>query len=333
MKSRLISLVFVSSAVLLSACNSSSSDDSANTPINTATSEPSLDGENAPVSNGADQNTDATPSTTPPTVTTPPAVTTPPQNTDTPVVSGGNATAFGNVNASYDSIEDATDLSATFFISPTPFPVSALNQEYIRSVSDSCKPLNNENPLFSPGDSDDVNPDNLPFVPQTVGAGEVITLTSAAGTYASLLKRLIFGFTAYQTQDDIPVAGPMPNGLVVNIPGEAGGFPAVSNLNMPVARTIEFSFSGSTITWTNSGEEGATVDILMSALSDGDVFNQVFIQCELVDDGLHEIAAGIIPAGNIETPLFSGTRSVTRLVQAGNSVLILSATSDGFLAR
>ncbi len=327
MKNHLVSLIFISFAVLLSACSSSGSDNSTSVPTDLTPNTPLLDDENPPIPNGSDPNTDALPSTTPPTVTNPP------QNTDTPVVSGGNATAFGNVSASYDSIDDATDWSASFFISPTPFPVSALDQEYIRSVPDSCKALNAENPLFGPGDTDDVDLDNLPFVPQTVGAGEVITVTSAAGTYASLLKRLIFGFTAYQTEDDVPVAGPMPNGLVVNIPGEAGGFPAASNLNMPTANTIEFTFSGSTITWTNSGEEGATVDILMSALSDGDVFNQVIIQCELIDDGVHEIAAGIIPAGNIETPLFSGTRSVTRLVQVGNSVLILSSTSDGFLVR
>ena len=148
------------------------------------------------------------------------------------------------------------------------------------------------------------------------------------------MRQVVFGFTVYQTQDDEPVAGPIPTGLTIDIPGAAGGFPAASNVAMTTALPIDFTLTGNTISWTNSGEADAIVSITLSAFADSDFQTQVTLTCELVDDGSHEIAASVLPAGNnIEFPVFLGTRAVTRLTQVGNSVLILTATADGFLTR
>jgi len=185
-----------------------------------------------------------------------------------------------------------------------------------------------------PGDDDDigVDPGDLSFVPESVSAGEVLTITSPAGTYASLFAEPLFGFLIYLTDGDEPVPGPIPEGLMVNIPGASGGFPAFGDVAMPNAAPVEFTVNGNTISWNGSGNDMSTISILMSAFADGDFQTQVIVECELVDDGSHQIAAGVLPAGNVEIPVFFGTRSATRFVQNGTAVLVIEAESEGFLS-
>ncbi len=247
---------------------------------------------------------------------------------------GGNVTAFGGLSASYSAIDDETEWSALFFQSPTAFPVSALEQENILSVSDSCELLDASNPI-DPGDgTGGVDPENLPFVPEPVSAGETILITSPAGTYATLTEQSVFGFLIYQTDGDQPIAGPIPSGLTVDIPGAPGGFPAMANVSFPQAAPISFSFDGTTISWTNPSGAGnsSSVSVTMAVIVDSNFASQQLIQCELLDDGTHTVEAGLIPAGDtIEAPLFFGSRSVTQIVQNGSAVLVLDAEADGFL--
>lgn len=245
----------------------------------------------------------------------------------------GDNTAFGNISATYSGLSDEADWSASFFSSATPFPISALEQEYISVPTDSCSLADTSIPGFDPDDFGDVDIDNLPFVPETVSAGEVITVTSPAGTYASLKEQSVFGFQIYQTDDGEPIAGPIPENLVLDIPGAAGGFPAFSDVSFPYAAPLEFTQSGSEITWTNSGEPGSSISIIMSAIPDGNLLQQLSIECDLIDDGSHQISADLLSADNVEFPLFSGERFITRVVQVGGSALILQASSDGFLNR
>ena len=245
----------------------------------------------------------------------------------------GDNTAFGNISATYSGLSDEADWSASFFSSETPFPISALEQEYISVPTDSCSLADTSIPGFDPDDFGDVDIDNLPFVPETVSAGEVITVTSPAGTYASLKEQSVFGFQIYQTDDGEPIAGPIPENLVLDIPGAAGGFPAFSDVSFPYAAPLEFTQSGSEITWTNSGEPGSSISIIMSAIPDGNLLQQLSIECDLIDDGSHQISADLLSADNVEFPLFSGERFITRVVQVGGSALILQASSDGFLNR
>jgi len=131
----------------------------------------------------------------------------------------------------------------------------------------------------------------------------------------------------------VPVAGPIPNDLKIDIPGAIGGFPSFSDVSMPTAAPIEFTVDGTNLSWSGSGSEGGAVDITVSALVGGDVFGQTLISCKLVDDGEFTFAADLWPAGFVEFPLFSGTRSVSRVEQIGDAVLVLQASVERFLMR
>ncbi len=248
------------------------------------------------------------------------------------VTTSGDVSTFGFINASYDAFDDATEWDAQFFRSSTAFPASIFNEENLEVIpSDQCQVLESVIPDIDTESGIDMV--DLSFIPESADAGEVITITSPAGTHATLDRQMQFGFFLYQTPDDVAVAGPIPAGLTADIPGAAGGFPALSNVPLPSAAPIEFTLDGTTINWTGSGESGASVNLFFAALTDGDVLNQTIIQCDLLDDGVHTIASGLLPEGTQEYPFFSGTRIVTLIQQMGGAVVVATAESDGFLGN
>ncbi len=240
---------------------------------------------------------------------------------------GGNITFFGGINASYSTLDDETEWSAQFFSSAVPFPQADLANEFTSSVSDTCKLLD---PLegINPPENTDFDFENLNFVPTTVSAGEVLPITSPAGTYGSLVEQQVFGFLIYNTEDRTPIAGAIPNDLVVDIPGASNGFPALSAIAFPSASATEFSIQGNTVTWAGSNMDGASINITASAVANGSIATQAFIECDLIDDGSHQIEAGILPEGSVEFPLFLASRQVERVIVSGNALLTLRAEAD-----
>ena len=295
--------------LLLSACSSGSSDDP-----------PTTDDTNNIVSANETNNTNTDTNTDTN------------ANTQNPPESGsGNLTFFGGISASYDSLDDETSWNGQFFSSAIPFPESELENQFT-TPTDTCKISELISPTLPP-DSTGIDPENLSFIPDTVSAGDVLTVTSPAGTHASLIGQQMFGFLLYSTQDRVPVAGPMPESLVLDIPGAPGGFPAFSSVAFPSVQATEFTIQDGLISWDGSNAEGSKISIITSALSNSDFSTQAFIECDLIDDGTHQIEPGLLPEGAVEYPLFIGNREVNQILRAGNALLTLSAEADGFLAR
>ncbi len=243
----------------------------------------------------------------------------------------GDVTVWGTV--SVDQINDFSgeivELSAGFFqISGAQLPPASTLLEFAIPSEDFCEVSRDE-------DDDDFNfPDfdDLNFT--TVDAGDVITITSPAGSYAELNQATAFGFTFYEDSvEDRP--GPAPSGLVVDIPG--GTFPAFSNVAIPdvdqlvvtsPVATDDFGSAtmtpGTAFTWEAGSNPDAriAIDAFSFDFTSGD---SVSLSCTVIDDGSFALPA------NIQAELgsdFEATVSVERVAftfqQQGSAVLIVT---------
>ena len=104
-------------------------------------------------------------------------------------------------------------------------------------------------------------------------AGEVIVLSSDAGTYANMTPQPILSATnigtLYMAENFSNPVGPAPDGLIVDIPGSTAinGFPAFANVSLPDVAPIEFSvdLESGIISWTNSrATPGAFITVDMN---------------------------------------------------------------------
>ncbi|MBX2839679.1 MAG: hypothetical protein KTR35_22670, partial [Gammaproteobacteria bacterium] len=260
-----ISMAASVAVLLSSACSSSGSDDAPATGATANNVSTNETGSNSPLETDNDST-----------------------NTQNPPVSGGgNLTYFGGVNASYDPLDDETSWNGQFFASAVAFPVSELENQF-PAPTNTCKTSEVTTPTPLPADTG-IDPENLSFIPDTASAGDVLTVTSPAGTHASLIGQQLFGFLLYSTQDRVPVAGPMPESLVIDIPGAPGGFPAFSSVAFPSVQATEFTVQDGLISWEGSNAEGSKISIITSARANSDFATQVFIECDLIDDGSHQI--------------------------------------------
>ena len=183
--------------------------------------------------------------------------------------------------------------------------------------------------------------DPLDFTNFGVGlnAGEVITVTSPEGTFASLVQSesgaiiepyLIEGFVNPQ--------GRAPDGLVLDIPGSAlaNNFPAFANVPFPDIEPIEFTIdlASGTVSWTNSGAEDAIIALNLDVVPENSI-NRTLIQCTLSDDGIHVFADGLIPADatTISSNSVLGMRSIFNTVESGGALLFVSSNTQGLLAQ
>ena len=242
----------------------------------------------------------------------------------------GDVTVWGTVSVDQndDFSAETVELSAGFFqISGTQLPPAATLLEFAIPSEDTCE--------VSRGDTDDFDiPDFEELDFTTVDAGDVITFTSPAGTYAELSQTTAFGFTFYEDSVE-DRAGPAPSGLVVDIPG--GTFPAFSNAAIPdvdalVVTSPASSDTFGTMTMTPSTvftwEAGSNPDARIAIDSFSFDFTSgdtISLTCTVMDDGSFTLPA------NIQAELgsdFEESVDVERIAlsfqQQGSAVLILT---------
>lgn len=246
---------------------------------------------------------------------------------DTGNSSNSDVTQFGIVNF---EVVDTVDIEATFFSIAEQTPSATLIEQF-RPGEDTCEVSSveigstNEIPDFTatlegPG----VN---------MISAGQVLTISSPAGSYAELLRDQTFGFIFYSIEDELELSAPAPNNLSISIPGDE--FAAFTNIALPAIEPLQVSSPGiseaitaSTVfSWTGSSNPDSFIEIY--AVGRAATSNRlVTVDCEVIDDGSFEFSA----ATQAELGAFDATGSVERytigIEQQGSSVLFLSTLSE-----
>jgi len=168
----------------------------------------------------------------------------------------------------------------------------------------------------------------------TISAGETILFTSSAGTFAELQRKIESGNTFYEPNTD-PVAGPLPDGLILDIPGDV--FPAFSNVAVPNLDAFELKSpaSGEVITpasvftWEASNNPDSVVEISASNV-DFSTSKGVVVSCVVTDDGSFgfptktQAEMGADFSSILE---LRAIRYVFTIKQQGEAILVVTSTS------
>lgn len=252
--------------------------------------------------------------------------------------------AYGFVSVDVDE-EDGmveTELVASF-IRFDDLKLAAQAESYVGSVTDA---LDGSERCFV-GDSAELlliedTPEllvNDPEIGEFISAGETLTFTSSAGTYATLegqtqTSPIDGSALIFYERPSGALAGEPPAGLTLDIEGDV--FRMFSNVAVPelpaplndfsptiggpVNENTSFAFS-----WTPSGVDGAMISLGISSDTES-------IDCLLVDDGSFSLLdLGTPQSGLLDN--FNGTvrdvdRGAVTVEQAGNDTLLIFA-EDG----
>lgn len=190
-----------------------------------------------------------------------------------------------------------------------------------------------------------VNDDNIvePASGSSLNAGEVLTLSSPAGTFADI-QSMTFGETQLYVGPE-NLSAPVPSGLVLDIPGAE--FPSFSDISVPnvepfvltsgLVGSFEDRISvASEITWEPGTDPEARIRFyyiateVESSLAGVEEVREIDLDCVLLDDGSFTLdtamQAQITDAG-FDTIGVNIGRSVSRTVQQDDAMLIITNRS------
>ena len=186
-------------------------------------------------------------------------------------------------------------------------------------------------------DSDDAE---SPFESSnSIDAGETITFSSPAGTYAELQPQSFAGQMGYRGPDNLST--PVPSGLILDIPG--GEFPAFSAVPFPDVEPFVLTSDlvgpfeeipvSEEITWEPGTDPDARIELYYLANesrmnSDGiEEEIEIDLDCVLLDDGSFsfdaELQARLVDAGFDTVGSNIGRQNVTT-VRQGDAMLIVA---------
>lgn len=117
-----------------------------------------------------------------------------------------------------------------------------------------------------------------------ISAGEVLTLSSPAGTYAELQRNIESEVIYYAVPGDREISGDLPSQLTVSIPGDE--FPSFTDVSIPEVQLLQVlnadslsTFNRDTTTeWVASGESNSLIYFNVT-------LDEKFVTCRLLDDG------------------------------------------------
>lgn len=166
---------------------------------------------------------------------------------------------------------------------------------------------------------------------ESLSAGEVLTLTSPAGSYAELLREQSLGFTSYELAGEL--SQPVPSEIVLDIPGDQ--YPAFSDVPVPDVQPLTGvgatdAVSADTVfTWDAGGAENVFVTVNVSSV--GPAGDLLSVSCVAVDDGEFAFPAGTRAELGDGFEGFGAllTRTGATIVQRGNTLLLVSNDSPG----
>lgn len=244
-------------------------------------------------------------------------------NTETtPVVPGGNVAFAGTV-----TLEKSGQFASAGFNSTNQAVSAQQVQNGIVSSVDSCVVSD------STAVTDSSQPGGIEYNP--VSAGDVITLTSPAGSYAELVKSEANGFIFYGVAGDGSLPGPVPSGTVLDIPGDV--FPAFPNVAVPdIAELTNVASStgntltaNSTVTWDAATSAGSFMNLSAAYTPPGSE-TSISVFCTVADDGSFSFPADTAAqmGSDFESLNFNLSRSGSTVVQNGNALLTVTVLSS-----
>ena len=180
---------------------------------------------------------------------------------------------------------------------------------------------------------------------QNVSAGEVLDFTGPDGTFGQLDRNVITNNFVQYILPNGSIAGPAPDSLVLDIPGDV--FPAMPDVEFPIVDALKWTgppggtggvASDETITW-EAGTKPDTVVLIKAQANDFSLSppRSVETLCVTPDDGSFDFPSDIQAAmqGDSTEPAFITSFSIERLkyqtIRNDNVLLILQGTAtDNF---
>lgn len=239
-----------------------------------------------------------------------------PADTGTGGNGSGTQTLYGAMNVYIDS---AVTMDAVFFSTNQQVPQAALDSGF-RSQPDTCDVYTVDNQP-TPGNLD---ANQL----TTVSAGEVITVSSPAGSYLELAGEELFGRTFYEQAENVTLAAPAPSGLTVSLPGDA--FPAFTNVAIPAVEPLQMTTpsdgndqidADTTFTWTAGSDANAYINISTGT-------EDTFIDCYAVDDGSFNFTENARTALAGTTQFATISRESHTFQRQGNAIFSITVTAE-----
>jgi hypothetical protein len=208
---------------------------------------------------------------------------------------------------------------SAFMQFPDGMPVSEVTAALTNS-QDTCSVVDSSQPI------DDTGPES-----SFVSAGEVLTVTSAGGTYLQLTREVFDDFTIYNP-DPVFVDGQLPAGLIVDIPGDV--FPAfndiaaaqVQSLNLTSPNAADPITATTAFSWNANSTAGSTINISATSFINGAA---VSVICTTADDGDFTFPAATQNEMGAEFSSIAASISRDAIVieQYGNAALAVTTSS------
>ena len=253
------------------------------------------------------------------------------------VVADGPVSAVGviTLNRTATLAGGATTLGASFAELAAPRDVGEVLEDFLPELDTCTMERGRIDALGGDGAAD------VPFEPlgagpddagaRSIGAGDALVFTSVGGTWATLPRRERDGFVAY-TSEGVELPEPVPDGLVVDVPGEA--FPAFAAVPVPVVPPLtglspgpfEPVTSGTVFRWDVVDEpREVAIDVLGI---DADTLETVSIGCRVTDDGEFALVDAAGEAlGEGMRGVAAGIRRGTTAVREGDALLIVTGAT------
>ena len=230
---------------------------------------------------------------------------------------------FGYIGVSN---EEPIYFDASFFSFPQQITFPTLLSE-LRPTSDYCEVLD----LFDTGDDIDDIDGFDGFDITSISAGDVLTISSPAGSYAELTKSEQFGFIFYELDDNVILPAPVPDNLSVSFPGDQ--FPAFTSVALPIAEpllvsspsALEQSTASTTFSWTPSSDSNSRIELSLSSFS---AAGFILVNCTIVDDGSFAFPAAIQSQMGAASGIVDMSRETISVTQRDNAVLFTSTTAE-----
>lgn len=261
--------------------------------------------------------------------------------------SSGTVSFYGFMQVSDDVDDNEVTINGGFarFSGAVLFPdfESAIGQ--LNNAPDTCEVTVSDSIIIDEDDDDDIDIEIPNISVSLVSAGEIIPFTSAtAGSFAELERMVQFGQTFYTLAGDPSsgIPGPVPADLTFSIPGDV--FPAYPSVAVPnmtslgnISPDLNSAVTGDTIfTWDAGAGSDAVVSIsatgfTQTIVNDLPTVSFAILDCEVIDDGIFALPATTqteIANSGIDFFFGSMSKTLTSLEQNGNSVLIVTRSSD-----
>lgn len=242
--------------------------------------------------------------------------------TNTPVTQGGDIRFYGYLGFFEYSARNEVIASGSFTqLANTTTAASFTNN--LNVSEDSCTI-----PDFNAVSTDTTFDDST-----SVSAGEALVTTSVNGTFTQLMRQEANGSFFYSPENFAPIAGDIPDGLAVDIPGDV--FPAFANVNAPTVNTLQLTSptvgeavtANTNFSWTADGNQNTSINIMATAFVDG---QSTVVSCRVVDDGNFTFPAAIqAQLGDDFTSIFASvSRIATSVQQNGDAILLFNVASE-----